>query len=74
MRPKTVLEQRFHGSEDAGSGVASQDRGRIALFNAPRQGWELARLPLCGYGRGLRQTGPAARGQPLAYIMTGSVS
>ena len=61
MRLKTVLKQGFHGSEDAGIGMGSQDRGRITLFKAPRQGWELARLPLCGYGRGLRQTGPAVR-------------
>jgi hypothetical protein len=74
MRLKTVLEQRFHGAEDGGIGMGSQDRGRITLFNAPRQGWERARLCLCRYGRGLRQTGPAARSQPFAYAMTGSVS
>ena len=74
MRLKTVLKQRFHGPEHAGIGLDSQDRVRIALFNAPRQGWERARLCLCRYGRGLRQTGPAARAQPFAYAMTGSVS
>ena len=66
MRLKTVLKQRSHGSEDAGIGMGRQDRARIRLCNAPRQGWELARLPLCGYGRGLRQTGPAAKAQPFA--------
>jgi hypothetical protein len=33
---KTVLKQRSHGAEeDAGIGLASQDRGRSALFEAP---------------------------------------
>ena len=43
MRLKTVLKQRFHGPKYAGIGLDSQDRGRITLFNALRQGWERAR-------------------------------
>ena len=43
MRLTTVLKQGFHGSEDAGIGMGSQDRGRITLFKAPREGWDLAR-------------------------------
>ena len=63
---KTVLKQRSHGSEDAGIGLDGQDRGGSTHVEVPRHGWELARLPLCGYGRGLRQTGPAAKAQPFA--------
>ncbi|MDP6491008.1 MAG: hypothetical protein QGH42_12300 [Kiritimatiellia bacterium] len=31
MRLKTVLKQGFHGSEDAGIGMGSQDRAGITL-------------------------------------------
>jgi hypothetical protein len=74
MRLMTVLEQGFHGSEDAGIGLDGQGRGGITLLKAPREGWDLARPCLCRYGHGLRQTNPAARAQPFAYAMTGSVS
>ena len=43
MRLKTVLKQGFHGSEDAGIGMGSQDRGGSTLVEVPRQGWERAR-------------------------------
>lgn len=74
MPLKTVLKQRFHGPEHAGIGLDSQDRVRIALFNAPRQGWERARRGLAVRGADQGHTGPAARAQPFAYAMTGSVS
>ena len=43
MRLKTVLKQGFHGAEDAGIGLDSQDRGGSTLVEAPRQGCERAR-------------------------------
>ena len=71
---KTVLKQRSHGSEDAGIGMGSQDRVRITLFKAPRQGWERARPGSAVRDADRGHIGPAASVQPLAYIMTGSVS
>ena len=74
MPLKTVLKQRFHGPEHAGIGLDSQDRVRIALFNAPRQGWERARPGFAVLGADQGHTGPVAKAQPFAYAMTGSVS
>ncbi len=71
---KTVLKQRFHGPEHARIGLDSQDRGRSTLFKAPRQGWERARPRFAARDANRGHTGPAARVQPLAYIMTGSAS
>ncbi len=74
LRLKTVLKQGFHGSEDAGIGMGSQDRVRITLFKAPRQGWDRARPGSAVRDADRGHIGPAASVQPLAYIMTGSVS
>jgi hypothetical protein len=74
LRLKTVLKQGFHGAEDAGIGMGSQDRVRITLFKAPRQGWERARPGFAVRDADRGHTGPTVRAQPFAYIMTGSVS
>jgi hypothetical protein len=66
MRLKAVLKQRSHGSADVEIGLDGEERGGSTHVEVPRQGWEMARLPLCGYGRGLRHTGPAAKAQPFA--------
>jgi hypothetical protein len=74
MRLKTVLKQGFDGAEDGGTGLDSQDRDQSRLSEPPLRGrgrwWTRSAVRDADRGH----IGPAASVQPLAYIMTGSVS
>ena len=73
MRLKTVLKQGFHGAEDGGIGLASQDRDQSTLSEPSLLGrgrwWP--RFAVRGADQG--HAGPVAKAQPFAYAMTGSV-